>query len=146
MSINDPQPTDKLIKPKSEWRELLSPQQFTVLFEEGTERPFSHELDNEKRSGTFICSACALPLFTSAAKFDSGTGWPSFTQPIQGNVEKKVDFKLILPRTEYHCARCEGHQGHVFNDGPKPTGERWCNNGVSLKFIPKGDLLPELRT
>ncbi len=95
-----------------------------MLFEEATERPFTSELDKEKRPGTFVCAACFLPLFDSSNKFDSGTGWPSFTHPIHGHTASKRDFKLLLPRTEYHCARCTGHQGHVFDDGPPPRGER----------------------
>ena len=145
MSSPNPNPIDKLTKSHSEWNDLLPPEQYSVLFENATERSFSHGLNNEKRVGTFICAACRLPLFNSATKFESGTGWPSFTQPIQGNVEKKRDFKLILPRTEYHCRRCGGHQGHVFDDGPQPAGKRWCNNGLSLEFIPEGEPLPELR-
>ena len=121
------------------------PEQYSVLFEEATERPFTHALDGEKRAGTFLCAACQLPLFTSDAKFDSRTGWPSFTQAIEGNMEIKRDFKMILPRSEYHCRRCGGHQGHVFNDGPQPTGQRWCNNGLALQFVPEDDPLPELR-
>jgi len=136
---------DKLTKSRSEWRELLEPEQYAVLFEEGTERPYSHPLNGEKRSGTFLCAACGLPLFTSDAKFESGTGWPSFTDSIEGHVETKTDFKLILPRKEYHCGRCGGHQGHVFNDGPQPTGQRWCNNGLALQFVPAGEPLPPLR-
>jgi len=136
---------DKLTKPRSEWRELLAPEEYAVLFEEATERPYSHPLNEEKRAGTFVCAACALPLFTSDAKFESGTGWPSFTEAVEGNVDRKTDFKLLLPRTEYHCSRCGGHQGHVFNDGPQPTGQRWCNNGLALRFIPAGDPLPPLR-
>jgi peptide-methionine (R)-S-oxide reductase len=137
---------DKLEKPRSEWRQLLTPEQYAVLFEESTERPYTHPLNQEKRSGTFICAACGLPLFSSQAKFESGTGWPSFTQAIEGNIEIKTDFKLVLPRKEYHCRRCGGHQGHVFNDGPQPTGQRWCNNGVALQFVPESDPLPKLRT
>jgi peptide-methionine (R)-S-oxide reductase len=136
---------DRLTKPNSEWRELLAPEEYAVLFEEATERPYSHPLNEEKRAGTFVCAACALPLFTSDAKFESGTGWPSFTEAVEGNVDRKTDFKLLLPRTEYHCSRCGGHQGHVFNDGPQPTGQRWCNNGLALRFIPAGDPLPPLR-
>ncbi len=98
------------------------------------------------RQGTFVCAACHLPLFESSAKFDSGTGWPSFFQPIAGRVGTRRDFKLVLPRTEYHCARCGGHQGHVFGDGPPPTGQRWCNNGVALRFVPAGEPLPPLVT
>lgn len=132
-------------KTRDEWRELLGDQQYQVLFEESTERPWTSHLNDEKRAGTYICSACYLPLFLSETKFDSGTGWPSFYQAIEANVDSKRDWKLILPRTEYHCARCGGHQGHVFDDGPKPTGQRWCNNGVALQFIPQEDSLPELR-
>ncbi len=131
--------------PKSEWRKILAAQEYGVLFEERTERAFTSPLNNEKRQGTYICAACYLPLFRSRAKFDSGTGWPSFYEPIAGRIDTKRDFKLILPRTEYHCIRCGGHQGHVFDDGPPPTGQRWCNNGVALKFIPEGATLPELR-
>lgn len=145
MFDQDPKTIDKLTKPPSEWRRLLTPEQYAVLFEEATERPYSHPLDDEKRSGTFLCAACFLPLFTSDAKFDSRTGWPSFTQPIQGHLGTKRDFKLIWPRTEYHCSRCGGHQGHVFNDGPPPTGERWCNNGLALQFVPAEEALPPLR-
>lgn len=118
------------------WRERLEPAAFDVLRKEGTERAGTSPLNDEKRRGVFVCAGCDLPLFTSAMKFDSGTGWPSFFTHIPGAFETKKDFKLIWPRTEYHCARCGGHQGHVFNDGPPPTGERWCNNGVALRFLP----------
>ncbi len=117
-----------------------------MLFQEATERPGSSLLNHEKRKGTFVCAACYLPLFESETKFDSGTGWPSFFRPIPDHIETKKDYKLIFPRTEYHCARCGGHQGHVFDDGPPPTGQRWCNNGVALTFIPDGEPLPALRT
>ena len=127
---------DKIVKTEDEWRKLLTPAQFNVLRQEGTEPPFTSPLNNEKRKGTFVCAGCDLPLFESKTKFDSGTGWPSFYQSIAGRVETSVDHKLIYPRTEYHCARCGGHQGHVFDDGPKPTGLRYCNNGVALKFVP----------
>ena len=121
---------------EAEWKRRLSSQAYQVLRQEATERPFSSPLNNEKRKGRFVCAGCRLPLFSSRAKFDSGTGWPSFWQPLPGAVATKTDFKLIVPRTEYHCQRCGGHQGHVFKDGPKPTGLRYCNNGVALLFEP----------
>ncbi|WP_084327199.1 peptide-methionine (R)-S-oxide reductase MsrB [Salinarimonas rosea] len=120
---------------EAQWRERLTPEQFHVLRKEGTERAGTSPLDAEYRTGTFHCAGCDLPLFTSDMKFDSGTGWPSFFDTIEGAVETRRDFKLILPRTEYHCARCGGHQGHVFKDGPPPTGLRYCNNGVALRFV-----------
>lgn len=116
---------------------MLTNEQYNVLCEEGTERPFSSALNNEKREGIFVCAGCGLELFTSNAKYDSGTGWPSFYQAIEGHVETKSDHKLTVERTEYHCASCGGHQGHVFEDGPEPTGLRYCNNGVALKFVQK---------
>lgn len=135
---------EPLSLPKSEWKKRLSPEAYAVLFEEDTERAGSSPLDREKRKGTFVCAACMLPLFESSAKYDSGTGWPSFFQPIEGHVATKTDYKIIVPRTEYHCARCGGHQGHVFEDGPPPTGLRYCNNGVALRFVPEGEALPPL--
>jgi peptide-methionine (R)-S-oxide reductase len=129
--------TEPLQRSDAEWKQSLTPQQFDVLRREGTERPFTSPLDAEKRPGVFVCAGCGLPLFTSAMKFDSGTGWPSFFTTIAGAFATRRDFKLIWPRTEYHCVRCGGHHGHVFDDGPPPTGERWCNNGVVLRFIPK---------
>ena len=134
-----------LNKPHEEWRGLVSPAAYKVLFKEDTEPPGSSPLNREDREGTYICAACYLPLFDSANKYESGTGWPSFTQPIAGHIETRRDFKMVLPRTEYHCARCGGHQGHVFKDGPPPRGERWCNNGLALQFVPKGEPLPALR-
>ena len=125
----------KVVKTEAEWRKVLTPAQFHILREEGTERPYSSPLNNEKRKGTFVCAGCDLPLFDSKTKYDSGTGWPSFWQALPGAVGTSIDHKLIYPRTEYHCARCEGHQGHVFDDGPAPTGKRYCNNGVVLKFV-----------
>jgi peptide-methionine (S)-S-oxide reductase len=126
------QPSDE------EWKKTLDPQQYSVLRCEGTERAFTSPLNNEKREGTFTCAGCGQPLFTSESKFDSGTGWPSFFEPMPGSIQTKTDHKLATSRTEYHCATCGGHQGHVFPDGPEPTGLRYCNNGIALKFIPKG--------
>ena len=122
---------------KDEWKKRLSPEAFKVLRDEGTERAGTSPLDREKRAGVFACAGCDLPLFTSAMKFDSGTGWPSFFTTIPGVFTEKTDYYLIYPRTEYRCKRCDGHHGHVFKDGPDPTGLRYCNNGVALKFIPK---------
>ena len=135
-----------LIKSKEAWRALLPADRYAVLFEEGTEPSYSSALDHEKRSGTFVCAACFLPLFSSKQKFDSGTGWPSFWQALPDAIATRKDFKLILPRTEYHCARCGGHQGHIFKDGPPPTGLRYCNNGLALEFVAEGAPLPALRT
>lgn len=136
----------ELLMSKAEWARLLPKSAFEVLFEEATEPPHSSPLNHEKRDGTYVCAACFLPLFDSATKYDSGTGWPSFWQPRAGAVATKLDFRLIWPRTEYHCSRCGGHQGHVFDDGPKPTGKRYCNNGLALNFVAQGEPLPALRT
>jgi peptide-methionine (R)-S-oxide reductase len=121
-----------------EWRKTLADDSYRVLRHEGTERPFTSALNNEHRPGVFVCAGCALPLFTSAMKFESGTGWPSFFTTIPGAFGTKTDTLLMFPRTEYHCAKCGGHHGHVFDDGPAPTGLRYCNNGVALRFIPQG--------
>jgi len=136
-SAQAPKP-EKLVRSEAEWRKLLTPAQYNVLREEGTERPFTSPLNNEKRKGTFVCVACDLPLFESRTKYDSGTGWPSFYDCMPGNVERSTAIQRIymFDYAEYHCARCGGHHGHVFNDGPKPTGLRYCNNGVALKFVP----------
>ena len=125
-----------LVRTDEEWRQSLAPDAYAVLRHEGTERPFTSPLNLEHRDGVFVCAGCALPLFTSAMKFESGTGWPSYFTTIPNAFASKTDHQMILPRTEYHCAKCGGHHGHVFDDGPPPTGLRYCNNGVALRFIP----------
>jgi peptide-methionine (R)-S-oxide reductase len=130
---------EPLKRSNAEWKKLLTPEQYHVLREEGTEHAGTSPLNREKRPGVFVCAGCSLPLFTSAMKYESGTGWPSFFTTIPDVFGTRRDFKLILPRTEYHCVRCGGHHGHVFDDGPRPTGLRYCNNGVALRFVPKSD-------
>lgn len=121
---------------QEEWKQRLTSEQFHILREEGTEKPYSSPLNKEHRTGLFICVGCDLPLFPSKYKFDSGTGWPSFFDTIPGHLAFKVDHKIIVARKEYHCVRCGGHHGHVFDDGPAPTRLRYCSNGVALKFLP----------
>lgn len=146
MSAQHPdQPIRRLDRPAELWKPYLDPLAWDVLFREQTERPFTSPLNDETRDGTYVCAACHLPLFHSHTKYDSGTGWPSFFAAIEAHIGTKRDFKLIWPRIEYHCLRCGGHHGHVFDDGPRPTGKRWCNNGVALRFVPKDEPLPALR-
>ncbi len=128
--------TDNIVKTEDEWKTCLTPEEFHILRKEGTERSFSHPLNKDYRPGKYVCAGCETPLFKSDMKFDSGTGWPSFYTTLPGAFETKSDRKLFMQRTEYHCARCGGHHGHVFEDGPNPTGLRYCNNGTALKFIP----------
>jgi peptide-methionine (R)-S-oxide reductase len=131
---------------EAEWRALLSPSAYAVLFEEWTEAPGSSALTNEHRAGIYLCAACLVPLFRSELKYDSGTGWPTFSGPLDQRIGFKLDVQLIQPRTEYHCLRCGGHQGHVFEDGPPPSGQRYCNNGLALRFVAAGEAMPEPRS
>jgi peptide-methionine (R)-S-oxide reductase len=137
-AASKPTRSDAVLMSDAQWRARLSPAQYRVLRDEGTEPPGSSPLNHEKRPGAFVCAGCALPLFAHSAKYDSGTGWPSFHTALPAALGTTTDYKLILPRTEYHCARCGGHQGHVFDDGPRPSGKRYCNNGVALSFVPEG--------
>jgi len=121
---------------EADWKQVLTPNQFAILRKEATEPPGSSPLDNEKRTGEFVCSGCGLALFSSTTKYDSRTGWPSFFDQIPGRIGTKTDWKIGYPRQEYHCQRCGGHQGHIFKDGPQPTGLRYCNNGLALEFKP----------
>ncbi|HEU5283710.1 MAG TPA: peptide-methionine (R)-S-oxide reductase MsrB [Burkholderiales bacterium] len=127
---------DKIDRPDEEWRKVLTPEQYKVLRQEGTERAGTSPLNREKRKGRYVCAGCGAPLFTSDMKFESGTGWPSFYRALPDALATKPDNSLFMVRTEYHCAQCGGHQGHVFDDGPQPTGQRFCNNGVALRFEP----------
>jgi peptide-methionine (R)-S-oxide reductase len=131
--------TFEIEKSDDEWRRQLDPMQYRVLRHHATERPYSSPLNGEKRKGTFACAGCDLPLFSSDTKFESGTGWPSYYAPLENAVGTSSDRSLLVPRTEVHCRRCGGHLGHVFNDGPPPTGLRYCINGVALKFTPAND-------
>jgi peptide-methionine (R)-S-oxide reductase len=139
----DDEERPELYKTRAEWRSLLPPAVFSVLFEEQTEIPGTSPLTDEYREGTYVCAACFIPLFSSQTKYDSETGWPSFWDPISGRLGFRLEPDL---RTEYHCKRCGGHHGHVFDDGPQPTGKRYCNNGLALQFVATGEALPALRT
>lgn len=136
----------KLRKSPAEWRALLSPAAFAVLFERWTEPPGSSPLLVEHRPGEYLCAACFVPLFRSLAKYDSGTGWPTFSSAVEDRLELEMDFTLLVPRVEYHCGRCGGHQGHVFDDGPPPSFKRYCNNGLALRFVPEGEAPPPPRS
>ena len=134
---DDKAENETIAQTDAEWRQRLSPEQFHVLRKHGTEPPGSSPLNNEKRDGTFVCAGCGQPLFSSETKFDSGTGWPSFWRPLEGAVATSTDRSLFMTRTEVHCAKCSGHLGHVFPDGPRPTGLRYCMNGTALDFEPQ---------
>jgi len=127
----------EITKTDAEWRRVLKPAQYYILRQEGTERPYTSPLNDEHRAGTFLCAGCRLPVYASSTKFDSHTGWPSFYQPLKNAIGTSVDYKIGIPRTEVHCRRCGGHLGHVFDDGPPPTGKRYCMNGAAMLFQPK---------
>ncbi len=129
--------SDTVTRSDEEWRAMLTPEQYRVLRRHGTERAGTSALNAEKRAGVFVCAGCGAPLYDAATKFESGTGWPSFVAPIDGAVDTAIDRSLFATRTEVHCARCGGHLGHVFPDGPAPTGQRYCMNGVAMRFEPK---------
>ncbi len=134
------QKPEKIVRSDEEWKQILTPEQYRVLRQQGTERAFTGEYNAEKTPGTYVCAGCGLELFHSETKFDSGTGWPSFYRPLhEANVEQQTDTSHGMERTEVHCGRCGGHLGHVFPDGPKPTGLRYCLNSVSLKLVPEGE-------
>ena len=135
-AASTPTRADKVELSDAEWKKRLSDNAYRVLRHEGTEPPHTSALNSEKRAGNYHCAGCDLALFASTAKYDSGTGWPSFFAALPEALGTSTDYKMILPRTEYHCARCGGHQGHVFKDGPRPSGQRYCNNGVALRFAP----------
>jgi peptide-methionine (R)-S-oxide reductase len=137
MAAGEPPARFEINRTPEEWKKLLTPAQYHILREDGTERPFSHPYDKLYEPGIYHCAGCDLPLFSSETKYDSGTGWPSFWKPLDNVLGTKEDRSLFMLRVEYHCRRCGGHQGHVFEDGPKPTGLRYCNNGAGLKFVPK---------
>lgn len=131
--------TFAVVKSREEWKQQLTPAQYRVLREHGTERAGTSPLNHEKRKGMFACAGCGQPLFASETKYDSGTGWPSFYAPLPQAVGTQTDHSLFMTRTEVHCSRCGGHLGHVFDDGPRPTGQRYCMNGVALNFVPDED-------
>ena len=128
---------EKVTKRKEEWKKILTTEQFEVLRNEGTEVAYTSTLNDEKREGNYYCIGCNNKLFSSKMKYDSGTGWPSFFETYPDAFQTRTDYKLFYPRTEYHCSKCDGHHGHLFDDGPKPTGKRYCNNGLVLKFVPE---------